>query len=187
MAKKKKDERNMYSKAAIEIIDRVTDEIKKEEDEDGLYKIKGKNKNKKRKVIKKICPHWRRTGSGDVDLAIETLPNRTDMVRCRICGRVFPGAMLAVDPATPKVSPYTAAVQPVRDAIETVLFYTVRYGGDEEDIKRIIRLRADLKDFLKQSLDVSKCYVKMKAAEDPNIQATSDYNNYGYGGLQWGV
>lgn len=188
MAKRKKDKNAKINKHTVKLIKTIDEALKKKVGSDGIYKVKKgyKHKKKTKRAIKYTCPHWHyvrddsKGGAKKIVPAIDIIPGNADMMRCKVCGAVFPTVLKPNNPDTPKYGPYHDEVMSMLGKVNTVLFYSVRFGGgSEEDAQTFFRLRKGLVQFDKISKNVAKAHMKRQQIANEQQESRSDYNNYG--------
>lgn len=142
MAKKSKK----IEKETRRLMEGVADLIKRKGDG---YKFKTHSK-KKRKLVKKSCPHWTiyKNGKKERPTTIED-KQHPGYWRCKICGARF-----KIRPEAPEE--YDNAVDRVIEQINQIQFWSVKMGGDKEDTEMFLKLRNQLPRFKKVAHQVVK-------------------------------
>lgn len=158
MAKRKVD------KETRRLLESVSDLVKKRGDR---YKFRTKSK-KTIKKIKKTCVHWIIRKGKEVP-CVQQDPDRAGWWKCKICGATFPIRPLEdVDGQ----NQYELKVDEMVQLVNQIQFWSVKLGGDADDTKMFLQLRALLPRFSKVSKQVIKRVNKRE--EISNSQRKND-------------
>lgn len=150
MAKKKNKN---IEKETRQLIEAMSDVLKKRED--GTYKIKAKNKKEARK-LRRNCVHWISKKKG-IFPAVVRDSEKSNYWVCRICGEMFP-----IEPKKTELEdgilsdPYGDQVKDILETINQFQFYAVKLGGDAKDTKMFLQLKNILPKFAKTARQIAK-------------------------------
>lgn len=185
---KKKDGKDKYSKSVMKAMELVNEKIRSEQNDQGFYELKKSVKHKKKdfRTIRCICNHWRPDKDHVPQPTIDEVPGKPGIVRCRICRAEFPWLIKTIDPAFPEQSPYTKQIDEMEAALNTVIFYNVKYaGGKDKDTEVFTALRRGLDEFRKISYAVSATFTKQQQYINRTQNASSDMNAFTGAGFRF--
>lgn len=173
MAKGKKVE-----KETRRLIEGISDLVKKKGDR---YKFKTKNKKEIKKIIRR-CPHWIIRKGKEQPIVIND-PERPENWKCLICNASFPIKPAKIIPPTkddPGYNTYHAEVAKMLALVNQIQFWGVKLGGDADDTKMFLRLKADLPRFKKVADQIIKQVNKRQALENnrENSNVLDQFNAY---------
>ena len=138
MAKSKKIE-----KETRKLMESSSDIVKKK---GNRYKFKCKKK--KMKKVKQQCVHWIYRKGKEQPL-VTSEASQPDYWRCTLCEHEFP-----IRPA--ELPAYIEAIDRAMEYVDQMLFWSVKLGGDKDDIQMFMRLKADLPRFKKVCKQILK-------------------------------
>jgi hypothetical protein len=164
MSKKSKK----VEKETRRLMEGIADLVKKKGDR---YKFKTKSK-KAIKKVSKTCPHWIMRKGKEAPV-VEVDPQDPTMWRCRICGERFPIRPMTREEYEKKCTEFLQAVNQMQ-------FWSVKLGGDAEDTKMFLQLKAAVPRFKKVSRQILKNVNKRQAWDDnrKNTDVMSQFDSY---------
>lgn len=159
----KKNKLKKVEKGTRELIDSISEIIKIK---DGAPKLKGKGK--KIKAIKKSCVHWM-AKKGDLIPTVETYSEDASKWVCKICGAVFPKAPIPQEDTED-------CINKVLELVNQSQFWSVKMGGNKDDVAMFIRLKKLLPDYLKTNKSMMKA-IQKRAEYESNKDNSDAVNN----------
>lgn len=160
-------------KETRKLLEGTNDIIKKK---NGRFKFKIKGK-KQIRAAKQRCFHWIIRKNKEVPLVRSDI-GPSGYWKCTLCGKVFPIRPKELDT-------YINDAEQFMQDVEQMAFWSVRMGGDKEDTKMFLALKANVPRFLKASKNILK-EVNKRDAWDKNRQKTDllsqfdAYSGYSY-------
>lgn len=165
----KKNKLAKIDKGTRELIQSYSEIIKIKK---GDPKLKGKGK--KIKAIKRSCVHWM-AHKGDLIPTVETCPEDETKWVCKICGAVFPKAPI------PQEDVYDC-IKKVLGLVNQSQFWSVKMGGDKDDMATFIRLKRLLSEYSKINENIQKAVQKRAIYESNRDNSDAVNNVLGYYG-----
>ena len=176
MAKKGK---RRIDKSTYQLLEATSDLVRRKKGSD-RYKFKSKKKKDIRK-IKNNCVHWIIRKGKEVP-AVQEDPMNPRNWKCLICGATFPikPELPDLDVGGSDINRYDKLFDQFGQTLHQFMFWSVGFGGNENNTKMVLKMRALLREFRKSHRNILKAMNKRQKWEDnkKNTDGLNQFNTF---------